>query len=632
MSCVFRFAQQVVFCVGTLFMLTGTPYAQAALPIPAPSMAHSGMPVDWSTQHVIYTRNGSVEDMLKVRDDPRFMNSLLLHYMREHSNQTAQPASIGLSEAGLDENRLGEDSSGDDTQELPPQPPWDWRKHHHTPPRKNKHSKRDWAVSLGPTAGMSLGETPAKYSFNPSAAPSCSDFVVFTIAASAAVGAQADLVGLTNLYSGTSPTGMCGTAPTFLFSYAIGAPTGLSVLSPVLSLDGTKVAWLENRLVTVSHITKTHAFLHVTTYVAGQGTNATGGSVAIGSGGSSDVAIDYTSVAHSGCSASVNSNTTSDLYVDYPSDTGYVSADNGILYHISGIFRGTPTFDFCIPVNTSVAEGAMSGAVYDEVLSPPEVFISDSQKLYAYSVGAASYTLAASKTYADGILTGPGPLLDAFNGYVYMFSAADTSGNTSMTQLPTSLASAVVVSLGPASTYGYPILLYGTFDNTYYNDGPFNSASTLYSCGADSTNSAAQDLFAIGFIPTTGVANTTPVMLGNTNINPGDGNGICSPIIEFFDGTKDRIFVGMGDFLTTGGASVVTMWDVTTQLTSASDTPTASATGYLGGTTGFTIDNNASGTAQAESVYFSTLLAISTTDTCGTGNYCAVKLTQSGLH
>ncbi len=31
----------------------------------------------------------------------------------------------------------------------------------------------------------------------------------------------------------------------FLFSYAIG--TGASPLSPVLSLDGTRVAWIENR-------------------------------------------------------------------------------------------------------------------------------------------------------------------------------------------------------------------------------------------------------------------------------------------------------------------------------------------------------------------------------------------------
>jgi hypothetical protein len=124
-------------------------------------------------------------------------------------------------------------------------------------------------------------------------------------------------------------------------------------------------------------------------------------------------------------------------------------------------------------------------------------------------------------------------------------------------------------------------------------------------------------------------------MPANKNVNPGGKTGLCSPITEFFDGTTDRIFVGMGDYSgATTGANVVQMWNVTTQLKSSSDTPTASASGYQGGTTGFAIDNNASGTAQAESIYFSTLETSGTATTCGaagTDLYCAVKLTQSGL-
>ena len=104
MGRVLRFVQRVVICAGALLMVTGmcvrNMHAQAALPIPAPSMPHSGIPEDWSTQHVIYTRNGSFEDMVKVRDDPRFLNSVLLHNMREHSNQAGQPASNGFSELG----------------------------------------------------------------------------------------------------------------------------------------------------------------------------------------------------------------------------------------------------------------------------------------------------------------------------------------------------------------------------------------------------------------------------------------------------------------------------------------------------------------------------------------------------
>jgi hypothetical protein len=84
MGHIFRFVHRAILCVSTLLMVTGTMYAQDTLPIPAPSNPRSGGPEDWSNRHVIYTRNGSVEDMLKLRDDPRFLNSMLQRYIREH--------------------------------------------------------------------------------------------------------------------------------------------------------------------------------------------------------------------------------------------------------------------------------------------------------------------------------------------------------------------------------------------------------------------------------------------------------------------------------------------------------------------------------------------------------------------
>jgi hypothetical protein len=624
-----RCAQPVIFCVGVLLMVTGAMYGQDALPIPAPYAPHFGVPEDWSTAHVIYTRNGSVDEMLKVRDDPRFLNNILLHYLREHGKQTQPPGSAGSNEASLNENGFTTDA-----EDGHPQSPEDGGDAQTPSLTTALHSKVDWAVSLGPTAGMALAESPAKYTFNPGAPPSCSDFVVYTVNAAPKVGTQANLVGLTNLYSGT-PAGLCGSAPTFLFSYAIGAAG--SALSPVLSLDGTQVAWLENANPVV---------LHVTTFVAGQGTNATTGAVAptgtfssngtcTPAGSSCDAVLNYTTAA--GCTASSNSNSDSDIYVDYGSNSAYVSANNGILYRISGIFHGIPAVEYCVTVNAG-AGADMSGPVYDSLLN--EVFVTDSKKVYAYTVGAAGFTAAtpASYTYAKGGFDASGPVLDAFNGYLYLFSTDDNeaTSHTSVTQLPVGLAagSAVFVPLGSVGTGVNVYLGYGAFDNNYYNFGPKNAASTLYSCGTDTTTTTAQDLFAISFNASTGLANTTPAMPANKNVNPGGHTGLCSPITEFFDGTTDRIFVGMGDYNgATTGANVVQMWNVTTQLTSASDTPTASATGYQGGTTGFAIDN-ASGVAQAESVYFSTLQTSGTATTCGaagTNLYCAVKLTQSGL-
>jgi hypothetical protein len=611
MGRVVRFAQPILFCAATLLMVAGTMRAQDALPIAEPSTPRFGGPQDWSNQHAIYTRNGSLEDMLKLRDEPRFLNSIFLHSTQR--SQTGQPA-IGAGQQ----------------QELRPFAPLDPPPNRPSAPRRNKHSKVDWSVSLGPTAGMALGESPAVYTYNYST-PSCSDFEVYTINATATTGTpgQANLVGLTNLYTNGAGTGFCsGTGPSFLFSYAIG--TGGSPLSPVLSLDGTKVAWIENRTATTS-------FLHITKWVANQGTSATWPVAVTGTflngactpaGTSCDDAIAYTASTYPGCPVAFTAgNGHSDLYVNYPTDSAFISANNGLLYHIKDIFSATvsPTVDFCIPVNATfetTPSSAMSGPVYDPLLN--RLFITDSEKIYAYAVNASTVTpnfsLIASYTYGNVLSnynyqTGPGPLLDVFNGYVYVFSTYDANGKTSVTQLPTSLASAVPVTLGPKSTNANRFLFYGAFDNNYFNFGPAygtNPASTLYSCGTDSTTTTAQDLFAISFNPLTGLANATPAMSNNKNVNPGGNNGLCSPITEFYDGTNDRIFVGMGQAGAATGANVVTMWNVNTQLTNTSGaggtmpTPTASAANYLGGASGISADNNATATAQAENVYFST--------------------------
>ena len=633
MALVYRCAHRLVCLAIVLSVVTAAGLAQESPSASDIAVPHIGVPEDWSTQHVIYTRNGSVEDMMKVRNDPRFLNSYLLHWMREHRSQ-AQPAGI----SGLNENRPGED--------LQPQSPDEERDRVRRPPVRTR-SRVDWAVSLG-AGGTAIGESPAKYTFSTSATPSCSDFLVFSTKGTPAAGGQSNLVGLTRLYSNPTGNGFCsgtgttGQGPSFLFSYAIGS--GPSYLSPVLSLHGDKVAWIETN-------SSNHAILHITTWVSGQGTDATHAVAPTGTwssatnsctpaGSSCDVALDYTSSAYSGCSASVDSNTNSDLYVDYDTDTGFLGADNGLLYHVKTIFTGTPTIDFCIPVHAGVGT-ALSGAVYGSLLNPPEVFISDSKILYAYTVGASSFTLKAQYTYGNGTLTGPGPLLDAVNGWIYMFSAQDNepTNMTSVTQLSTDLTTHVtVVPLGAYSTNSWPILFYGAFDNNYYNNGPANASSTLYSCGEYTGHTNAQALYAISFNATTGVANTTPAMSANPNVDPGNPNGTCSPITEFFDGSTDRLFIGMGQHGATSGANLVTMWNVNsrpTSTTAATATTNNATNPYYGGTSGIIVDNNANGTMypQAASIYFSTLWNNGTVATCGAvANFCAVKLTQSSLN
>ncbi len=94
------------------------------------------------------------------------------------------------------------------------------------------------------------GQTaPAKYTFDVTAAPDCTnDFVVMGIPASPAAGGQANIVGFNNLYSyqgATTPTPLCPTnGPTVRFAYASG--TGQVPASVVLSRHGTQIAYIEN--------------------------------------------------------------------------------------------------------------------------------------------------------------------------------------------------------------------------------------------------------------------------------------------------------------------------------------------------------------------------------------------------
>jgi hypothetical protein len=107
-------------------------------------------------------------------------------------------------------------------------------------------------------------------------------------------------------------------------------------------------------------------------------------------------------------------------------------------------------------------------------------------------------------------------------------------------------------------------------------------------------------------------------------------------LTEFYDGTTDRLFFGVG--WTDGFVESST---ITTSLSMpicsmAATSSCVTAPSALGGTSGIIIDNEVSN--GGTNIYFSTLAPgsvnnanCSTTD--GAANpYCAVKLTQSGLN
>jgi hypothetical protein len=549
---------------------------------------HVGVPLDWSTRHILFTNGASPQVAAAAARDPR-----------SWINWTQRSSYLFLKTGSRGPERLH--------------------------PRK-KHTSVDWAMSLGPSGGMPLAESPAKYSFSTTGTYSCvNDFAVYTIGATPGTG-QANIVAFNNLYTGTAssscpfgpqtPPTTDLTHPTFMWSYAAG--TSASFLSPTLSIDGTKVAFIENG---------TPALFDVLKPTTGQGTDATHPMVL--NAGASLVRLSYTTSPATGCNSSA-ANSNSSAYIDYGSDVAYVGADNGKLYKITGVFKGTPTVEYCVTVK---ANAKLTSAVYDQVSN--QVFVSDAYSVYSFTPGASGFTASgsiavASTTAADPIILSP--IVDSTNGFVYVFSAADsTNTNTIVSQLNLGLTSQATAAIGPAAKISL-FIFDGDFDNAYFTAGPKTGAGTLYSCGTQLNNSTKPSLYALSFSAPNGLMNSTPAMSDNQHINGGTNPaGICSPLLDFFDGTTDRLFVGAGNISSTNGANLVTEWNVNTRIPSSATLPNNSAINEWGGTSAFTVDN-VSLTPQAASIYFGTLLRPSVgTSPCGAGNYCAVKLTQSGL-
>ena len=162
-------------------------------------------------------------------------------------------------------------------------------------------------------------------------APNCAnDFVVFGLNVAGATAGQANLVGVNNLYSG-STRGLCGANPTVNWAYN-GSTAGGSVLtSPVVSLDGNKIAYVES--------TAEVAIFHVLTWKAGEGTSATAAATPTLNGACTVRAAPTSSCLKSVTFSTTATDTLSSPWVDYQTDKAFVGSDDGKIYRISCVFN-----------------------------------------------------------------------------------------------------------------------------------------------------------------------------------------------------------------------------------------------------------------------------------------------------
>lgn len=116
----------------------------------------------------------------------------------------------------------------------------------------------------------------------------------------------------------------------------------------------------------------------------------------------------------------------------------------------------------------------------------------------------------------------------------------------------------------------------------------------------------------------------------------------CSPLTEFYNGTSDMLFFGVGSssaasYLQSSTFTTSSPYMSTPTCSGSSTSTCVTAPDALGGTSGIIIDNEV--TSGGTNIYFSTLAVGDVAgQTCPSGvngastnPYCAVKLTQAGL-
>jgi hypothetical protein len=357
---------------------------------------------------------------------------------------------------------------------------------------------------------MASGTYPAKYNFNlPGQTPTCTDFAVYGLDVAGVTGGQPNLVGLTNLYSGTANgNGLCNgntgvyryvyssevyaATAKFAFNGSTLSPAGSITNSVVISEDGTKVAYVESN--------GSASALHVVSTTPGAGGagaiesfNQYGNVIAAAAAVPGSIS---TVPSSSGWAAA---DSYSSVWVDYGNDVAFVGTDNGTLHKIKNVFCTTAA---CIasPVAPSeVTTGgwpvALTGA--GPLNSPVEdansvIYVAGSSTGLLYAVTSTGTVTKSNQSFmANSIVDGAMVDIDG-NGVtqaLYWFSNSQSAASNPSVQQPqmvqtnsalTSINNYSLLLNGTQSWGGTAVTVHaGTFDNAFYN----NRNGNMWACG-----------------------------------------------------------------------------------------------------------------------------------------------------
>jgi len=440
---------------------------------------------------------------------------------------------------------------------------------------------------------------PAKYSFNPGAPPSCAnDFVVFGLNGTGSTGGQANFVAFNNLYAG--PGGLCGAAPTVMFAYnTTTVAAGRISTSPVLSLDGKKVAFVETG--------GGSSVFHVVKWATGAGNGAITASAAPGVGNTATMtSLTFAAALNTRCSP----------WVDYKTDTAYVGANDGRIYKITGVFNGTPTLAGGFWPVTLAPGIPPSSPVLDNVLGLLMVGVQNGT-LYSINI-----TTGQVKALVVGRTGGRNPgilapaIVDVTNGTSFVVSANDGTSGVLVQVDTNSMTELAKAPIGIASQSLTTVSLFQpAFSDDYFTDP---SAGVARLCGTGAADVTPwQYSFGFTFDGNLGtfVMDTTPTFSAQLSTST---SARCTGWTEFFNpfvnGGTTFFFFG----LTVDCHGAGTSGCVVARTNDDSD-PLVTAD-IAGGPSGIVVDNYSTA-GQASSIYFTGLLTPNT----------AYKLTQDGL-
>jgi hypothetical protein len=583
-----------------------------------------GLVDDWSTHHVKFSnpgteadaiRNGKHEQWLRIMNDPRYqMQQTRRSAAWANRFATPAPDMIGL------------------------------RERHRPDPIFGRHFgsslHRDWAyqITTGDPGGTAIGTYPAKYGFDSSAAPSCSDYVVFGTDEAGSTSA-ANIVGFVDLYDGLCPSSEGESMPfepTMEFAYDVGG--GVVETSPVLSEDGTKVAFVES----VSGGSNFHVLTaRPTGFYNGNLTNGPAPPCYVYStvNGVTTETINCNYNGAVDTKITMNGNvmvSISSPFVDYADDVAYVGDDSGNLHKFTGVFLGTPAEITTGGWPFAVDGGyRLTGPVYDSVSE--HIFVGSSAGVvYCIDVssGTPSYCATSSVNVSNGdYLAGPvwdAPIVDSTAETVFSEAYGDgpNGAESVLMQATTSLASVVRVDMGPGGGDLYD----GDFDNTYYSSSAGAYSGYMYFCGTglipvnEYFEASIPVLYRVGF-NSSGTINAAndgnSYALGSAVFEqPGE----CTPLTEFYNASTSTDYLFLGVMRYANPVNCADQACIMSFVLGSSFPSGPAATYSLGGSndgygsSGIIVDNDSTQTG-ASQIYFSN---------DETGN--ATQASQNGLN